>query len=138
MSLLLDTNVISDFVRGQQDVHRRLLQCAPADIYVSSVTVMEIEYGLARNPPRARRIEPVIAQLLKTVNVLAYDASDARESGNVRAELATTGQPIGLCDAMIAGVARCRNLTLVTNNVREFARVANLRWVNWRDSDLPI
>ena len=58
MRLLLDTHVVSDFVRGEPFVRQALLACAPKDVAVSSVTVMEIAYGLARNPARARRIAP--------------------------------------------------------------------------------
>lgn len=61
------------------------------------------------------------------------DPADAHETGPIRAALESGGQPIGPCDAMIAGTARQRNLTLVTHNVREFARVACLRRVDWRE-----
>jgi tRNA(fMet)-specific endonuclease VapC len=133
MRLLLDTNVISDFVRGDPDVKRQLLATAPAEIAVSSVTVMEIAYGLSRNPARAKRLAPVVDEFLGAVQVLAYESDDAWETGRIRAELEGVGSPMGLCDAMIAGVARWRDLALVTHNTREFARVAGLRWLDWRD-----
>jgi tRNA(fMet)-specific endonuclease VapC len=133
MRLLLDTNVISDFVRGEPLVQQALLACAPKEVAVSSVTVMEIAYGLARNPARARRIAPVIEELLESITTLPYDPADAHETGHIRAALESGGQPIGLCDAMIAGTARQRNLTLVTHNAREFSRVADLRCVDWRE-----
>ena len=50
MKFLLDTNVISDFVRGDAVVQSNLRTSAPADVAVSAITVMEIAYGLARNP----------------------------------------------------------------------------------------
>jgi tRNA(fMet)-specific endonuclease VapC len=64
---LLDTTVISDFVRGQWAVRERLLRTSPSELAVSALTVMEVEYGLARDPARAQRIRPgrdaLLAQL---------------------------------------------------------------------------
>lgn len=133
MRLLLDTNVISDFVRGDPDVRRALLATAPDAVAVSSVTTMEISYGLARNPARARKIAPMLDELLNAITVLAYDDADARETGRIRVELESIGQPIGLCDVMIAGAARQRDLALVTHNIREMSRVRNLRCIDWRE-----
>lgn len=135
--LLLDTNVISDFVRGEPEVQHRLRATAPAHLAVPSVTVTEIAYGLARNPPRARRIASLLEQLIGAISVLEYTEADARETGRVRAELETAGRPIGLCDAMLAAVTRARHLTLVTHNADEFARVEHLRLVDWRSSAHP-
>jgi tRNA(fMet)-specific endonuclease VapC len=63
---------------------------------------------------------------------LAYDAKAAFHSGSLRAELATTDNPIGPYDQLIAGHARSQGLILVTNNRREFDRVPGLRTENWR------
>lgn len=131
MRLLLDTNVISDFVRGVENVQRQLRASAPADLAVSSISVMEIMYGLERNAPRARRIAPVIEALLSTMVQLPFDPDDAHETGRVRAELERSGQPIGLCDSMIAGTARRLGLTVVTHNMREFERVGGLSVTDW-------
>jgi len=131
MRLLLDTNVISDFVRGIETVQANLRASAPADLAVSSITVMEVMYGLARNPPRARRISPVVEALLATMNVVEFAEADARETGRVRAELEQAGRPIGLCDSMLAGIARHRRLTMVTHNTREFGRVDQLHVIDW-------
>lgn len=131
MRYLLDTNVISDFVRGVAVVQHRLRACAPSDVAVSTVTTMEIAYGLARNPVRARRIAPLIQSLLASVATLPYSETDATETGRIRAELESEGRPIGLCDAMIAGTARGRNLVVVTHNVSGFSRVSALNVVDW-------
>jgi tRNA(fMet)-specific endonuclease VapC len=131
MKLLLDTNVISDFVRGVVNVQARLRACAAIDLAVSTVTLMEIEYGLTRNEARARRIAPVISALLGSLSILPYSDADARQTGRIRAELERAGTPIGLCDAMLAGAARERGLCIVTHNVAEFARVENLNIQDW-------
>jgi tRNA(fMet)-specific endonuclease VapC len=132
MKCLLDTNVVSDFVRGISSVQQRLRAHAPADLSVSAVTVMEIQYGLSRNPQRARRIAPLIDLLIASIVVIAYSDDDARETGRIRAELEAIGRPIGICDAMLAGVARYRGLLLVTHNTSEFSQVTKLRAEDWR------
>jgi len=130
---LLDTNVISDFVRGQQDVMQRLRHHAPGDLVISTISRMEVAYGLARQPARAKRLAPLLDALFESIEVLSYAEDDAVETGKIRAELEVIGRPIGLCDAMLAGVARARGILVVTRNVSEFSRVPGLRWENWRD-----
>lgn len=131
MTLLLDTNVISDFVRGIESVQTHLRSRAPADLTVSTITVLELVYGLERNPARARRIAPVVEALLSSINVVEFSDADARDAGRVRVELERIGRPIGLCDSMLAGTARARGLTMVTHNTREFERVDHLTVLDW-------
>ncbi|MEE1540300.1 MAG: PIN domain-containing protein, partial [Arenicellales bacterium] len=69
--------------------------------------------------------------LAARLDVLNYDETAAIHSGQLRAELATAGTPIGPYDQMIAGHCRSLGLILVTNNVREFDRVPGLRVENW-------
>ena len=63
--------------------------------------------------------------------VLAFGEKAAVHSGQIRAELARRGTPIGPYDVMIAGHARSEGLVVVSNNVREFERVEGLRVENW-------
>jgi tRNA(fMet)-specific endonuclease VapC len=130
---LLDTNVLSDFVRGENSVRSRLLETAPADIACSAVSVMEVDHGLALAPARARRLRPVLDALLAAVTLLPLSVEDARAAGNLRAALRRRGRPIGPYDVLIAGAALARGLVLVTANTREFARVAGLNLENWRE-----
>jgi tRNA(fMet)-specific endonuclease VapC len=60
-----------------------------------------------------------------------FDEEDAREAGAVRAELESTGRPIGAYDVLLAGQARRRGATLVTSNANEFGRVRGLKWEDW-------
>lgn len=132
MTWLLDTCVLSDFARGEPRVVGRLKAAAPASIAVSSITVMEVEFGLARSRPRRERLEAVMRALLGAVTVAPYEAPDARASASVRAALERAGRPIGAYDVLIAGMALARGLVLVTSNVREFRRVSGLRLEDWR------
>jgi tRNA(fMet)-specific endonuclease VapC len=129
---LLDTNVISDFVRGQAMVARHLRATRPDEIAISTVTLMEIEYGLALEPARSRRIAPLLDGVLGSVRVLPFSRVDARSAGVVRAALRRLGRPIGPYDVLLAGCALSRGLTLVTANTGEFSRVAGLGIEDWR------
>ena len=99
---------------------------------VSSITVMEIEFGLALDPQRARRLAPVMHALLGTVNIVPYDTADARATATLRAGLQKKGRPIGPYDVLLAGCALARALVVVSSNEREFGRIAGLRIENWR------
>jgi tRNA(fMet)-specific endonuclease VapC len=130
---LLDTCVLSDYARGEVNTLARLKATPPELIAASSITVMEIEFGLALNASRARKLAPVMHALLDAIAVLHYDTDDARASATLRAALRKKGVPIGAYDVLIAGSAMARGLVLVSSNEREFGRVAGLKLENWRE-----
>ena len=132
MKYLLDTCVLSDFGRGDASTLARMKSTPPALIAVSSVTAMEIEFGLALDLARARKLAPVMHAVLAAVAVLPYGIEDARATATLRASLRKKGRPIGAYDALIAGCALARGLVLVTSNEREFSRVTGLSMENWR------
>ena len=132
MTYLLDTCVLSDFARGEANTLDRVKTTPPAVIAVSSITAMEIEFGLALDAVRARKLAPVMHALLRAVAVLPYGVEDARATASLRAALQKRGRPIGAYDVLIAGCALARGLVLVTSNEAEFRRVSGLRIENWR------
>jgi tRNA(fMet)-specific endonuclease VapC len=129
---LLDTCVLSDVARGEPGSLARLKATPPSAIAVSAITVMEVEYGLAKAPSRVARLGPLMRALLGAVTVIPFDAGDARACASLRASLEEKGRPIGAYDILIAGSALARGLVLVTSNVGEFGRVSGLRVENWR------
>lgn len=134
MRYLLDICVLSDFARGDANTLDRVKATPPEHVAVSSITVMEVEFGLALDAQRARRLAPVMHALLGAIIVLPYDAEDARATAALRAALQKKGRPIGAYDALIAGCALARGLVLVTSNEREFSRVSGLTIENWRQA----
>lgn len=132
MSYLLDTCVLSDFARGEVNTLDRLKTTSPALIAASSITAMEVEFGLKLDPARARRLAPVMHALLQAITILPYGIEDARATAMLRAALQKKGRPIGAYDALIAGCALARGLVLVTSNEREFRRIGGLQIENWR------
>lgn len=104
----------------------------PGLLAVSSITAMEVEFGLRLNPARARKLAPVMRALLQTVAIIPYGIEDARATAALRAALQKKGRSVGAYDALIAGCALARGLVLVTSNEREFRRVSGLQTENWR------
>jgi tRNA(fMet)-specific endonuclease VapC len=129
---LLDTTVVSDFARGVQSVLERLKATSKKQVAISTVTAMEVEYGLQLNSARARKIEPVIRDLLQDVALLSYEKQDAIATAAIRAALTKRGTPIGPYDIMIAGTAVRHGLTMVTSNRDEFNRIDGLLLEDWR------
>ncbi len=134
MTWLLDTCVLSDFVKGDRGTMARLKGVAPSEVAVTAITVMEIEYGLARLSERSRHVAPMMRSLLSVVGNLPFTPEDVRAAASLRAALERKGRPIGAYDVLIAGAALARGLTLVTANRREFERVSGLRVESWRSS----
>lgn len=132
MKYLLDTNVLSDFARGEQAVLARLRREAPPQLAVSVITEMEVEYGLARNPNLTPRVREAMRVLLNTISVLPFEREDARVAAQLRASLNSRGTPIGAYDLLLAASALRRGLKIVTHNAREFVRVGGLGLEDWR------
>lgn len=133
MKYLLDTNVLSDFVRGEKAVTARLRQEAPPQLAVSVVAEMEVEYGLARNPNLAPRVREAMRMLLNTISVLPFEREDARVAAQLRSSLNSQATPIGAYDLLLAACALRRGLKIVTHNAREFVRVSGLGLEDWRN-----
>ncbi len=131
MKYLLDTNVLSDFVRGEQAVMARLRQETPVMLAVSVITEMEVEYGLARNPNLASRVRKAMRTLLNTISVLPFEREDARVAAQLRASLKCQGTPMGAYDLLLAASALRRGLKIVAHNAREFVRVGGLGLEDW-------
>ena len=132
MKYLLDTCTVSDFVKGQPGVLARIKATPPNLIAVSSLTRMEVDYGLALNAQRAKKLIPVLDAFFTAIVTLPFDEMDARAAASLRAALKIKGQPIGAYDVLIAGVALAKGLVVVTSNSGEFKRVGGLRVENWR------
>lgn len=132
MKYLLDTCVISDFIKGQANTKNILLSHMASDLSVSSITLFEIYYGLERNPDLALKIKPMIQSLLESIIILPFSGKIASHAGVLRALLQKKGTPIGAYDILIAATATTEDLILVSANVGEFSRVPGLRLENWR------
>lgn len=132
MGYLLDTCVVSDFVKGEQNTLKQIKSISPSEIFISSLTVMEVKYGLAINPQKAIKIQPLIESFLTSITVLPFNSQEAEKAADIRSILKIAGSPIGAYDVLIAATALSHHHIVVTSNVREFQRVPNLQIENWR------
>ena len=135
MRYLLDANAVIALLNDMTSpIARRIRRYAPRDIGVSSVVIHELYYGAFKS----QRVEKNVARVdALQFPVLEFDQEDAREAGQIRANLAAKGTPIGPYDLLIAGQAKARKLTLVTHNTTEFTRVPGLRVEDWKVASPP-
>jgi tRNA(fMet)-specific endonuclease VapC len=127
---MLDTNIVIFALRGPTDVLRGRMSEQVDNLAVSTISVSELFFGVARSsmPAHNRR---AVREFLALLDVLPFDQDAADHAGEIRASLAGAGQPIGGYDCLIAGHARSRGMTVVTNNVPWFERVPGLLVTDW-------
>jgi tRNA(fMet)-specific endonuclease VapC len=99
-------------------------------IAVSSVTVFELYAGAENYEDKNQRCS-VIDEFLALLEVITLDAKAAREAGEIHGQLLQSGMRIGFYDVLNAGLARARNLTIATNNLQQYTRVARLKVEQW-------
>jgi tRNA(fMet)-specific endonuclease VapC len=133
---MLDTNTVIFALRGPTEVLRRRLSEHTNSMAISTVSVSELFFGVARSSKPAHN-QRAVREFLALLDVLAFDQEAAEHAGDIRASLAGSGQPIGGYDSLIAGHARSRGMAIVTNNVREFERVPRLLVVDWTLGSSP-
>ncbi|MBB1074916.1 type II toxin-antitoxin system VapC family toxin [Rhodoferax sp. 4810] len=134
MKYLLDTNIVSYFLRGASAVlNQRILDSTPDTLAISVISAGELRYGLSKLPSskRATELAHHLNALLTAIAVLPLPANAAHHYGYTRAQLDAAGTPIGGNDLWIAAHALAQNMMLVTNNTREFERVPGLKLENW-------
>ncbi|MBW2195224.1 MAG: type II toxin-antitoxin system VapC family toxin [Deltaproteobacteria bacterium] len=131
MHFLLDTNICIYLIKKHpRQVLKRFRQHSPQDVAISTITLFELQYGVEQSQ-YPQRSKDALAKFLLPLNLIKLDRSSAIEAAIIRAQLKKKGMPIGPYDLLIAGLARSRDMTLVTNNIKEFKRIVSLRLENW-------
>jgi tRNA(fMet)-specific endonuclease VapC len=133
MRFLLDTNICIYALKQREAVLKRLLAERPIDVCLSVITEAELRTGAAKSAS-ATKTTRLLENFLRPLTVLDFTSEDALAYADVRAKLERAGTPIGPLDTLIAAQALARKLTLVSNNEREFKRIAGLRLENWADA----
>ncbi len=128
---IIDTNVCIYIMNKRPiEVIHKFKQFDVGEICVSTITVSELQYGVAKSKNR-RLNEQRVEEFLSPLEILPYDEIATAVYGDIRLELEKSGEPIGPLDLLIAAQALSRNLVLITNNEKEFRRVHNLKVENW-------
>ncbi len=127
---MLDTNIVIYVLnRKPIEVLDTFNQYA-GQMCISSVTLAELIHGAEKSAKTEYNLHKV-EDFTSRLEVAVYGAKAAYHYGDIRAQLEKNGLTIGVNDLHIASHARSEGYTLITNNVREFERVAGLRVENW-------
>ena len=133
MRFLLDTNICIYIInRKPAQVIARFRQFPMGEIGVSSITTAELAFGVTKSGSARNRM--ALEKFLAPLELLPFSDDAMWRYGSVRTELERNGTPIGALDTLIAAHALARGLILVSNNLKEFARVDGLRCENWVDA----
>jgi tRNA(fMet)-specific endonuclease VapC len=130
MKFLLDTDTCIYALKQNERVLRRLFSAAREDIAVSVITEAELRTAAAKSSHPTKTVH-LVENFLRPLTLLEFTSVDAIAYATVRSKLDREGTPIGPLDTLIASQAVARKLTLVSNNEREFSRVAGLNVENW-------
>ena len=128
---LLDTNIVSYWMRGDSKVIARLKERSPSELGLSAVTLAEILYGIEKSPVKKRERWDKIHRIASLLPLYPFGEEAAQKYAAVRCELERDGCAISERDTQIAAVALAHRLTLVTHNIKEFGRISRLRVEDW-------
>jgi tRNA(fMet)-specific endonuclease VapC len=130
---LLDSNICIYIINGRpKKVVQKIKEYNPPEIKLSSISIAELEYGVSKSENREKNRQALI-HFASAFDIVNFNDDDAEIYGLIRADLEKKGQVIGPYDMQIAAQAISRNMILVTNNVKEFSRVKNLKLENWAE-----
>jgi tRNA(fMet)-specific endonuclease VapC len=131
VAYLLDTNACIRLINpGPSSVKTRLLTIPATEIRLCSLVYTELCYGAYKSQQTARNRQ-LVEQFFQPFTSIPFDNRAGSLAGRIRAELESQGTPIGSNDLLIAAIAIANDLTLITHNVREFSRIADLRYEDW-------
>ena len=131
MRFLLDTNICIYIIKQKPvKVLQKFNTYQVGDIGISAITVAELKFGVQKSQFPTRN-QQALAQFLLPLKIVDFDRTAAIVYGDIRSALEKLGTPIGSLDTLIAAHALSLQVTLITNNVKEFNRVPNLQVDNW-------
>lgn len=131
MEYLLDTNICIYIIkRRPEEIFNKFLTLSLGSVAISSITLAELDYGISKSTFPERNKE-ALEKFLTPIEVIEFGVEAAEQYGKIRFDLEKKGTPIGPLDLLIAAHAKSLNLTLVTNNEKEFTRISDLKVENW-------
>jgi len=130
---LLDTNIVIYILKRRPIEVLHLFNQHAQHMAISTITLAELLHGAEKSSKSAENLA-IVEDFCSRLEVLAYTPKAAQHYGMIRASLEKVGQPIGVNDLHIAAHARSEGLILVTNHLKEFAKVPALQLENWVSS----
>lgn len=133
MKYMLDTNICIYTIKEKPlKVFHTFKSLNVGDVCISAVTLAELQYGVYKSQHYERN-KIALLNFLAPIEILPFSSKAASLYGEIRADLEKRGQTIGAYDLLIAAHALSENLTLVTNNTKEFSRIPNIHLQNWAE-----
>ena len=130
VQFMLDTNIISELIRNTEGaVQQTVERLGTPAIAISSIVASELRFGYLKRG--SDRLAQLVENMIARVEVVPYDDAASVHYAQIRHTLQASGTPIGPNNLFIAAHARSLDVTLVTDNVREFSRVEGLKLENW-------
>jgi tRNA(fMet)-specific endonuclease VapC len=131
MIYLLDTNIVSYWMRGDEKLISKIKNRKPSELSICTVTLAEIYYGIEKSPVKKKERRNKIERISSQLEIHAFDELAARKYAIIRSQLEKDGLVISARDLQIASIAMANKLIAVTHNVKEFKRVAKLEVEDW-------
>ncbi len=131
MKYLLDTNSCIYLIKNKpKKLLKKFTSIKPKDVAISSITVSELWYGVFKST-KQKENEMALREFLLPFTTISFDDKSAEIYGVIRSELEKKGKTIGAMDMLIGSISLAHDLTLVTNNEKEFKRIKKLKVENW-------
>ncbi|PCH56718.1 MAG: VapC toxin family PIN domain ribonuclease [Legionellales bacterium] len=131
MHILLDTNICIYIIKKHPlNIIERFTRFNVGDIAISSVTYAELCYGVVKSQHKEKN-KAALYEFCLPLEVLPFDDKAASHYAFIRNDLERKGEVIGSLEMMIAAHALSLDVTLITNNEKEFCRVQGLNFENW-------
>jgi tRNA(fMet)-specific endonuclease VapC len=130
---LIDTDIVSYFLKGNEKVFRRFNEYLETfdTINISIITYYEIRSGLTFKG--ASKQLDIFEEFCSSASVINLSKESVRKSAEIYAAQRLKGAAIDDIDILIAGIAVSNNYTLITNNTRHFGRIEGLKTENWNE-----
>lgn len=128
---LLDTNIVSYWMRGDRSLMDKIRSHSPSDLSLSTITLAEILYGIEKSPVKKKERRTKIERICSQLEIHPFDEPAAEKYGLVRARLEREGLIISERDLQIASIAMANRLCIVTHNTKEFNRIKGLTVEDW-------
>lgn len=130
---MLDTNVLMNIANkdaGYRNIIKRLARCEAGDVVLSAIIAHELHYKIYKQKVGKARLDD-LADLMSPYKVIPFNNKAAEVASRVRESLEGKGRGMGYWDTLHAGHAKAEGLICITDNVKEYNRVAGLKVENW-------
>ncbi len=131
MIYLLDTNIVSYWMRGDEKLINKIKNHKPSELSICTVTLAEIYYGIEKSPVKKKERRHKIERISSQLEIYPFDELAARKYSIIRSQLEKDGSVISERDLQIASIAMANKLIVVTHNIKEFDRIVKLEVEDW-------